>query len=131
MNSTLVACIHKAKRNRLANGPQMSFPLDAAVINVLHKFIERAKIRQGRLKESGDKVKIISADNTSHQKGTSSSQDYEGQVGKAILVPSLTAPARIFRCFIPRGIQGQAGCGSGQPGLVVGDPVHSRWVETR
>jgi len=24
------------------------------------------------------------------------------------------------------GIQGQAGCGSGQPGLVVGDPAHSR-----
>ena len=29
------------------------------------------------------------------------------------------------------GIQGQAGCGSGQPGLVVGDPAHSRGVETR
>ena len=25
---------------------------------------------------------------------------------------------------IPGGIQGQAGCGSGQPGLVVGDPAH-------
>ena len=24
-------------------------------------------------------------------------------------------------CTIPGGIQGQAGCGSGQPGLVVGD----------
>ena len=24
----------------------------------------------------------------------------------------------------------QAGCGSGQPGLVVGDPAHSRGVET-
>ena len=32
---------------------------------------------------------------------------------------------------IPGGIQGQAGCGSGQPGLVVGDPTHSRGVETR
>jgi len=31
---------------------------------------------------------------------------------------------------IPGGIQGQAGCGSGQPGLVVGDPAHSRGVET-
>jgi len=29
-------------------------------------------------------------------------------------------------CPIPGGIQGQAGCGSGQPGLVVGDPAHSR-----
>ena len=28
-------------------------------------------------------------------------------------------------------IQGQAGCGSGQPGLVVGDHAHSRGVETR
>ena len=28
-------------------------------------------------------------------------------------------------------VQGQAGCGSGQPGLVVGDPAHSRGVETR
>jgi len=34
-------------------------------------------------------------------------------------------------CPIPGGIQGQAGCGSGQPGLVVGDPAHSRAVETR
>ena len=25
----------------------------------------------------------------------------------------------------------QAGCGSGQPGLVVGDPAHRRGVETR
>ena len=29
----------------------------------------------------------------------------------------------------PGGIQSQAGCGSGQPGLVVGDPAHSRGVE--
>jgi len=28
--------------------------------------------------------------------------------------------------LIPGGIPGQAGCGSGQPGLVVGDPAHSR-----
>ena len=34
-------------------------------------------------------------------------------------------------CPIPGGIPGQAGCGSGQPGLVVGDPAHSRSVETR
>jgi len=34
-------------------------------------------------------------------------------------------------CPIPRGIQGQAGCGSGPHGLVVGDPAHSRGVETR
>jgi len=33
-------------------------------------------------------------------------------------------------CPIPGGIQGQAGCGSGQPGLLVGDPAHSRGVET-
>jgi len=33
-------------------------------------------------------------------------------------------------CPIPGGIQGQAGCGSGQPGLVVGDPAHSKEVET-
>jgi len=33
-------------------------------------------------------------------------------------------------CPIPGGIEGQAGCGSGQPGLVVGDPAHSRGVET-
>jgi len=32
-------------------------------------------------------------------------------------------------CPIPAGIQGQAGCGSGQPGLLVGDPAHSRGVE--
>ena len=33
-------------------------------------------------------------------------------------------------CPIPGGIQGQAGCGSGQSGLVVGDPAQSRGVET-
>ena len=32
---------------------------------------------------------------------------------------------------IPGGIEGQAGCCSGQPGLVVGDPAHSRGIETR
>ena len=32
-------------------------------------------------------------------------------------------------CPIPGGIQGQAGCGSGQPGLVVGDPAHSRGLK--
>ena len=30
----------------------------------------------------------------------------------------------------PEGIPGQAGCGSGQPCLVVGDPAHSRGFET-
>ena len=34
-------------------------------------------------------------------------------------------------CPIPEDIQGQAGCGSGQPGLVVGDPAHGRGIETR
>jgi len=29
----------------------------------------------------------------------------------------------------PWSIQGQAGCGSGQPGLVVGDPAHSRGLK--
>ena len=33
-------------------------------------------------------------------------------------------------CPIPGGIQGQAGCGFGQPGLVVGDSAHSRGVKT-
>ena len=32
-------------------------------------------------------------------------------------------------CPIPEGIRGQAGCGSGQPGLVVGDPAHSRGLK--
>ena len=32
-------------------------------------------------------------------------------------------------CPIPGGIQGQAGCGSGHPGLLVGDPAHSRVLE--
>jgi len=34
-------------------------------------------------------------------------------------------------CLIPAGIQGQAGCGSGQPGLVVGNLVYGREFETR
>ena len=33
-------------------------------------------------------------------------------------------------CPIPASIQGQVGCGSGQPGLLVGDPAHSRRFET-
>jgi len=33
-------------------------------------------------------------------------------------------------CPLPGGIQSQAGCGSGQPGVVFGDPAHSRGVET-
>ena len=33
-------------------------------------------------------------------------------------------------CPISAGIQGQAECGSGQPGLVVGDPAHSRGLTT-
>ena len=32
-------------------------------------------------------------------------------------------------CPIPAGIEGQAGCGSGQPGLLFGDPAHSRGLE--
>jgi len=32
-------------------------------------------------------------------------------------------------CPIPGGIQGQAGCGSGQPGLLVGDPARSRGLK--
>ena len=32
-------------------------------------------------------------------------------------------------CPIPAGIQGQAGCGSGQPGLLVGDSAHSRGLK--
>jgi len=32
-------------------------------------------------------------------------------------------------CPIPGGIQGQAGCGSGQPGLVVVDSAHSRGLK--
>ena len=32
-------------------------------------------------------------------------------------------------CPIPGGIQGESECGSGQPGLVVGDPTHSRGLK--
>ena len=34
-----------------------------------------------------------------------------------------------YGCPVPGYIQGQAGCGSGQPGLLVGDPAHSRGLE--
>jgi len=37
---------------------------------------------------------------------------------------------RPFGCPIPAGIQGQAGYGSGQPDLVVGNPAHKQGVET-
>jgi len=46
------------------------------------------------------------------------------------LVLQLETPARVAQggCGRPirGGIQGQAGCGSGQLSLVVGDPAHSR-----
>jgi len=32
-------------------------------------------------------------------------------------------------CSILGGSQGQAGCGSGQPGLLVGNPAHSRGLK--
>ena len=32
--------------------------------------------------------------------------------------------------YMPGGIQGQARCGSGQPGMVVGDPAHSRGLKS-
>ena len=35
------------------------------------------------------------------------------------------------RCPIPGGIQAQAGCGSGQPVLVIDNPAHSAGIETR
>ena len=37
--------------------------------------------------------------------------------------------AQELQICIPGGIQGQAGGGSGQPGLVVGDPAHSRGLK--
>ena len=40
-------------------------------------------------------------------------------------------PKEVDGCPIPGGIQGQVGCGSGQPGVVVGDPAQSKGVETR
>jgi len=40
-------------------------------------------------------------------------------------------PRKVVDAPIPGGIEGQAGCGSGQPGLVVGDPAHVRDVEAR
>jgi len=35
-----------------------------------------------------------------------------------------------YGCPIPGGMQSQAGWGAGQPGLLVGNPAHSRGVET-
>jgi len=51
-----------------------------------------------------------------------------------LVVCSVTNAAMDFAqggcgCPIPAGIQGQAGCGSGQPGVLVGDPAHSRGLE--
>jgi len=45
------------------------------------------------------------------------------------VVTHWTGCPRRCGCPIPGGIQGQAGCGSGQPGLLVGDPAHSRGLE--
>jgi len=55
---------------------------------------------------------------------------------RALLDPPISCHILHVRRFglrdpIPRCVQGQAGCGSGQPGLVVGNPVHGRGFETR
>jgi len=36
---------------------------------------------------------------------------------------------KVCGCPIPGGIQGKAGCCSGQPGLLVGNPAHSRGLK--
>jgi len=55
-----------------------------------------------------------------------------GASSQEILQQRLENPAQGgCGCPISGGIQGQAGCGSGQPGLVVGDPANSRGVGTR
>jgi len=54
------------------------------------------------------------------------------QMGSVTVGAALKEMPPIFGgcgCPIPGGIQGQAGCGSGQPGLVVGDPAHSGGIE--
>jgi len=48
---------------------------------------------------------------------------------KSEIVPGRAAAQEGCRCPIPGGIQGQAGCGSQQPGLVVADPAHSRGLK--
>ena len=65
------------------------------------------KLRQGRFRLD------ISSKFFTHRVVTHCSQVAQGGCG----------------CHIPGGIQGQAGCGSGQPGLLVGDPAHSRGLE--
>ena len=40
-------------------------------------------------------------------------------------------PKEVVDAPIPGGIQGQAGCGSGQPDLVTGDHAQRREVATR
>jgi len=52
----------------------------------------------------------------------------EGEEGKLQSLSHKNKQVKTY-CPIPGGIQGQAGCGSGQPGLLVGDPAHSRGLE--
>jgi len=55
-----------------------------------------------------------------------------GESSKFLLFDALrTQTSKHHGCPIPGGIQGQAGCGSGQPGLVAGDPAHSRGLKLR
>ena len=54
-----------------------------------------------------------------------SCQQYKFMQNWSVFEPTIWPP------WIPGGIQGQAGCDSGQPDLVVGDPAHSRRVETQ
>ena len=45
--------------------------------------------------------------------------------------PRTTIMFKLLCLLCLGGIQSQAGCGSGQPGLVIGDPAHSSGVESR
>jgi len=59
----------------------------------------------------------------------------QAQENNLSAIPSSKPPMQCLippcGCPIPGGIQGQAGCGSGHPDLVIGDSAHSSGVETR
>ena len=60
---------------------------------------------------------------------------YHHDSRKNFLIGEKTTNKQLFEAIpgiaVTQTVKGQAGCGSGQPGLVVGEPAHSRGVETR
>ena len=96
-------------------------------------------VRKGRLRSWNTFAKVISKRaflpiQWRHQVQTANNYWWtcfkEGREEQHLVKESESSPPQWLECPIPGDIQGQAGCGSEQPGLVIGKAAHNRGVET-